>query len=45
VEEVAIAGNLLKMFGAIDGIGSDLVFRNRVSAPTVRVGRMIVAGN
>lgn len=44
VEEVTVAGNLREMFQAIDGIGNDLVFRNRISAPTVRVGRMIVAG-
>jgi len=44
VEEVTIAGNLLPMFQAIDGIGNDLVFRNRVSSPTIRIGRMTVAG-
>jgi PmbA protein len=44
VEEITIAGNLLQMFQAIDGIGNDLVFRNRVSSPTIRIGRMTVAG-
>ena len=44
VEEVTIAGNLLTMFQAIDGIGSDLVLRDRTSAPTVRISRMVVAG-
>jgi len=44
VEEITIAGNLLQMFEAIDGIGNDLVFRSRVSSPTIRIGRMTVAG-
>jgi PmbA protein len=44
VEEVTVAGNLLEMFQAIDGVGNDLVLRNRTSAPTVRIARMVVAG-
>ncbi len=44
VEEVTVAGNLLTMFQAIDGIGNDLVLRDRTSAPTVRIARMVVAG-
>ncbi len=44
VEEVTVAGNLLEMFQAIDGVGNDLVLRNRTAAPTVRVARMVVAG-
>lgn len=44
VEEITIAGNLLEMFQAIDGVGNDLVLRNRTSAPTLRVARMVVAG-
>ena len=44
VEEVTVAGNLLNMFKAVDGIGNDLVLRDRTSAPTLRVGRMVVAG-
>jgi PmbA protein len=45
VEEVTVAGNLLQMFQAIDGVGNDLVLRDRTSAPTVRIARMVVAGN
>ncbi len=45
VDEVTVAGNLLDMFAAIDGVGSDLVLRGRTSAPTLKVGRMVVAGN
>jgi PmbA protein len=45
VEEVTVAGNLLEMFSAIEGIGNDLVFRDRTVSPTLLVGRMVVAGN
>jgi len=45
VEEVTVAGNLLEMFAAIEGIGDDLVLRDRTSSPTLLVGRMVVAGN
>ncbi|HEV8586975.1 MAG TPA: TldD/PmbA family protein [Methylomirabilota bacterium] len=44
VEEVTVAGNLLEMFDRIEGIGSDLVLRDRVSAPTLKIARMVVAG-
>jgi PmbA protein len=45
VEEVTIAGNLLEMLAAIDGVGNDLVLRDRAASPTIRVARMVVAGN
>jgi PmbA protein len=45
VEEVTVAGNLLQMFDRIDGIGNDLVLRDRVSAPTLKIARMVVAGD
>jgi PmbA protein len=45
VNEVTIAGNLLGMFEAIDGIGNDLVLRDATAAPTLRIARMVVAGN
>jgi len=44
VEEITIAGNLLAMFRGIEMVGNDLVFRNAVAAPTVKVERMTVAG-
>ncbi len=44
VEEVTVAGNLLEMFDRIEGIGNDLVLRDRTVAPTVLIGRMVVAG-
>jgi PmbA protein len=45
VEEVTIAGNLLEMLMAIEGVGNDLVLRDRTSSPTVKIARMVVAGN
>ncbi len=45
VEEVTVAGNLLEMFARIEGIGNDLTLRDRTAAPTVLIGRMVVAGN
>ena len=45
VEEITIAGNLLDMFHAVEGVGNDLVFRDRTSAPTLLIGRMTVAGS
>jgi len=44
VEEITVAGNLLDMFRAIEGVGNDLVFRDRTAAPTLLIGRMVVAG-
>jgi PmbA protein len=44
VEEVTVAGNLLDMFDRIDGIGNDLVLRDRVASPTLKIARMVVAG-
>jgi PmbA protein len=45
VEEVTIAGNLLQMFDRIDGIGNDLVLRDRAASPTLKIARMVVAGD
>jgi PmbA protein len=45
VEEVTVAGNLLDMFAAIDGVGDDLVLRERTASPTLRIARMVVAGH
>lgn len=45
VEEITVAGNLLEMFRAVEGVGNDLVFRDRTSAPTLLIGRMVVAGS
>ena len=45
VEEITVAGNLLEMFQAVEGVGRDLVFRDRTAAPTLLIGRMVVAGS
>ena len=44
-EEVTVAGNLLEMFAAIDGVANDLVLRDRTASPTLKIARMVVAGN
>ena len=45
VEEITIAGNLCDMLAAIDGVGNDLVLRDRTVGPTLLIGRMVVAGH
>jgi len=45
VEEVTISGNLVTMLHDIEMVGDDLKFRGRVAAPTVKIGRMTVAGS
>ena len=45
VEEITIAGNLLDMWPRVEGVGNDLVFRDRTAAPTLLIGRMVVAGS
>lgn len=44
VSEVTIAGTLQEMLNGIAEIGNDLEFRGSVSAPTVMLGEMTVAG-
>jgi PmbA protein len=45
VEEITVAGNLLEMFQAVEGVGNDLTFRDRTAAPTLLIGRMVIAGS
>ena len=45
VQEVTVAGNVLEMFARIEGIGNDLTLRDRTAAPTLLIGRMVVAGD
>jgi len=45
VEEITIAGNLRQMFKEIESVGRDLVFRGRISSPTLKIAEMMVAGN
>jgi PmbA protein len=44
VSEVTIAGTLQEMLNGIAEIGRDLEFRGSVSAPTIMIGEMTVAG-
>lgn len=44
VEEVTLSGNLLDMYADIQMIGNDLNFRRRTAAPTLKIGRMTLAG-
>ncbi len=45
VEGITIAGNLVEMLSTIEAIGSDLAFRSSLSAPTVKIAQMTVAGD
>jgi PmbA protein len=45
VEEITIAGNLRQMLANIAMIGNDLDMRRRVTAPTLKISAMTVAGN
>jgi len=45
VEEITIAGNLKDMLQGIEMIGSDLEWRGSIAAPTLKIGRMTVAGD
>ena len=45
VEEVTVAGNLLEMLAAVEGVGNDLVLRDRTASPTLLIGKMVVAGD
>jgi PmbA protein len=44
VEEVTIAGNLREMLRDVAMIGNDLRFRTATASPTVKIGRMTLAG-
>ncbi len=44
VEEITIAGNLKEMFRQIEMIGSDLDPHKSLSAPTLKIARMTLAG-
>ncbi len=44
VQEITIAGNLKEMFHNIVAIGNDLEFRGSITAPTLRIDGMTIAG-
>jgi PmbA protein len=45
VEEVTIAGNLKEMFQNIEMVGNDFEMRSRISAPTIKISKMTIAGD
>jgi PmbA protein len=45
VEEITIAANLRDMLHELEMIGNDLEWRGPVASPTLKFGRMTVAGN
>jgi PmbA protein len=45
VEEITIAGNVRQMFADITMIGNDLDMRRKVTAPTLKINEMTVAGS
>jgi PmbA protein len=44
VQEVTVAGQLLKMLQGIDAVGNDLTFRGSTAAPTIRFNELTVSG-
>jgi PmbA protein len=44
VSEVTIASTMQEMLNGIGELGNDLEFRGSVSAPTIMLGEMTVAG-
>ena len=45
VEEITIAGNLKDMLMQIEMVGNDLDFRQKICSPTVKIGRLTIAGH
>ncbi len=45
VEEITIAGNLRQMLNDVEMIGNDLDMSRKITAPTLKIGTMTVAGN
>jgi PmbA protein len=45
VDGVTIAGNLRRMFAAVEAVGSDVDPRSHIRTGSILVGRMTVAGS
>jgi len=45
VEQITVAGNLLHMMQAIEAIGDDPCLDRPIASPTIKIGRMTVAGS
>jgi PmbA protein len=44
VSEVTISLNVDEIWKRLDAVGSDLDLRTSTASPTIRIGKMIVAG-
>ncbi len=45
VKGIAISGNLIELFGDIDGVGADLEFYGPFGSPTLMVSKLHIAGS
>jgi PmbA protein len=45
IDEFTIAGNLIEMLAAIDGVANDLVFDGSIVSPAFRVAEMTISGS
>lgn len=44
VDEITISGNIMDMLKGISSRGNDLVFRGRVSSPSILIDEMVISG-
>jgi PmbA protein len=44
VKGIAISGNLIDMFSAVDGVGTDLEFYGQFGSPSLRISTLNIAG-
>lgn len=45
IDEFTIAGNMLQMLAALDGVANDLLFDSEIVSPTLRIGEMTISGS
>jgi len=45
VEEITIAGNLKEMLMELEMVGNDLDFSQKICSPTIKIGRLTIAGH
>lgn len=45
VEEITIAGNMKDMLMQIEMVGNDLELRDKISSPTIKIGKLTIAGH
>ncbi len=44
VQGITVAGHIIGMLQGIDAVGNDLVFRSSVNSPTLKINKMMLAG-